>query len=71
MYLLAPSFCKIKKNFLEPILSYENVIFGPKMAHLSRTTFFWYKALLLLSSNFWPFLLRKIFKKILKADLEL
>ena len=41
------------------------------MAHLSRTTFFWYKALSLLSSNFWPFLLRKIFKKILKADPEL
>ena len=35
-------------------------IFGSKMAHLSWTEFFWYKPLLLLSSTYWPFSLRKI-----------
>ena len=38
-------------------------IFGPKIAHLSWTNFFWYKPLLLLSSTYWPFSLCKIFKK--------
>ena len=28
--------------------------FGPKMAHLSITNFFWYKPVLLLSSTYWP-----------------
>ena len=36
------------------------------MAHLSRTKFFWYKPLLLLSSTYWPFSLCKIFKKFLQ-----
>ena len=42
------------------------VIFGTKMTHLSRTNFFWYKPLLLLSSAYWPFSLWKIYKKFLQ-----
>ena len=42
------------------------VIFGTKMTHLSRTNFFWYKPLLLLSSAYWPFSLCKIYKKFLQ-----
>ena len=39
-YLLALSFSKIFKKFLEPIQSSEYAIFGPKMTHLSWTKFF-------------------------------
>ena len=58
------SFCKILKNFFEPIQSYEDVPFsGPKYPNLSWTNFFWYKPLLILSSTYWPFSLGKILKK--------
>ena len=40
--------------------------FWTQMAHLSETKYFGYKALLLLSSNYWPFSLSKILKKFLK-----
>ena len=39
---------------------------GPKMTHLSWTKFFWYKPLLLLSSTYWPFSLRKVLKTFLQ-----
>ena len=45
-------------------------IFGPKMAHLSETNFFWYKPLLFLSLRIVPFNCAK-FKEILTADPEL
>ena len=47
-----------------------STIFRIKMAHLSWKKFFWYKPLLLLSSTYWPFSLRKI-QKILTVDPEL
>ena len=60
MYLLAPF---ILQNFNKFSELWGCAIFGPKMAHLSWTNFFWYKPLLLLSSTYWPFSLCKIFKK--------
>ena len=73
MYLLAPF---IPQNFQKIIRSdpelWGCVVFGPKMAHLSRTNFFWYKPLLLLLSANWPFSLCKIFNTfLLHADIEL
>ena len=63
MYLLAPFILQNFKKILraDPEL-WGCAIFGPKMAHLSWTKFFWYKPLLLLSSTYWPFSLCKIFK---------
>ena len=69
MYLLAPFILQNLKKFLGLIQSYENAIFGPKMAHLSWTKLFWFKPLLLLLSTYWPFHCAK-FKKILTADPE-
>ena len=65
MYLLAPFILQNFKKILraDPEL-WGCAIFGPKMAHLSWTKFFWYKPLLLLSSTYWPFSLCKIFKKL-------
>ena len=67
MYLLAPFILQNFKKILraDPEL-WGCAIFGPKMAHLSWTKFFWYKPLLLLSSTYWPFSLCKIKKKILQ-----
>ena len=64
MYLLAPFILQNFKKILraDPEL-WGCAIFGPKMAHLSWTKFFWYKPLLLLSSTYWPFSLCKILKK--------
>ena len=63
MYLLAPN---ILQNFLKILRADPELrgcaIFGPKMAHLWWTKFFWYKQLLLLSSTYWPFSLCKILK---------
>ena len=66
MYLLAPFILQNFKKILraDPEL-WGCAIFGPKMAHLSWTNFFWYKPLLLLSSTYWPFSLCKILKKFL------
>ena len=63
MYLLAPFILQNFKKILraDPEL-WGCAIFGPKMAHLSWTKFFWYKPLLLLSSTYWPFSLCKIWK---------
>ena len=63
MYLLAPFILQNFKKILraDPEL-WGCAIFGPKMAHLSWTKFFWYKPLLLLSSTYWPFSLCKILK---------
>ena len=63
MYLLAPFILQNFKKILraDPEL-WGCAIFGPKMAHLSWTNFFWYKPLLLLSSTYWPFSLCKILK---------
>ena len=63
MYLLAPFILQNFKKILRanPEL-WGCAIFGPKMAHLSWTKFFWYKPLLLLSSTYWPFSLCKILK---------
>ena len=63
MYLLAPFILQNFKKILraDPEL-WGCAIFGPKMAHLSWTKFFWYKPLLLLSSTYWPFSLSKILK---------
>ena len=63
MYLLAPFILQNFKKILraDPEL-WGCAIFRPKMAHLSWTKFFWYKPLLLLSSTYWPFSLRKILK---------
>ena len=63
MYLLAPF---ILQNF-KKILRADPELWGcanfrPKMANFSRTNFFWYKPLLLLSSTYWPFSLSKILK---------
>ena len=68
MYLLAPFILQNFKEFLRtnPEL-WGCLIFGPKMAHLSSTNFFWYKPLL--SSTYWPFSLCKIEK--ITADPEL
>ena len=67
MYLLAPFILQNFKKILraDPEL-WGCAIFGPKMAHLSWTNFFWYKPLLLLSSTYWPFPLCKTFKKFLQ-----
>ena len=59
MYILAPS---ILQNFLKVPELWGCAIFGPKIAHLSWTKIFWYKALLLPSSTYWPFSLCKIQK---------
>ena len=66
MYLLAPFILQNFKKILraDPEL-WGCAIFGPKMAHLSWTKFFWYKPLLLLSSTYWPFSLCKILKNSL------
>ena len=58
------SFCKIFKKCLRANPEFWGcAIFGPKMAHLSWTKFFWYKPLLLLLlSTYWPFLQCKILK---------
>ena len=63
MYLLAPFILQNFKKILraDPEL-WGCAIFGPKMAHLPWTKFFWYKPLLLLSSTYWPFSLCKILK---------
>ena len=63
MYLLAPFILQNFKKILraDPEL-WGCAIFGPKMAHLSWTKFFWYKPLLLLSSAYWPFLLSRTSK---------
>ena len=68
MHLLAPFILQNFKRILraDPELS-ECAIFGHKMAHLSRTIFFWHKPLLLLSSTCWPFSLCKIYKNFLQA----
>ena len=65
------SFCIIFKKTLraDPEL-WGCAIFGPKMAHLSWTKFFWYYPLWSLSSTYWLFLLCKILK-ILMTDPEL
>ena len=55
MHLLVPFILQNLKKILEPIQSYEDVIFRPKIAHLSWTKFFCYKPILLLSSTYWPF----------------
>ena len=67
MYLLAPFILQNFKKILraDPEL-WGCAIFGPKMAHLSWTKFFWYKPLLLLSSTYWPFSLCKIQKQFLQ-----
>ena len=58
------SFCKIFKNFLGPIQSYEDVPYqGPRWPISHEQFFFWYKLLLLLSSTYWLFSLCGIFKK--------
>ena len=63
MYLLAPFILENFKTILEPDPElWGCAIFGPKMAHLSWTKFFWYKSLLLLSSTYWPFSMCKILK---------
>ena len=64
MYLLTPFILQNFKKILraDPEL-WGCAIFGPKMAHLSWTKFFWYKPLLLLSSTYWPFSLGKTKKK--------
>ena len=63
MYLLAPF---ILQNFKKILRAHPKLwgcaTFGPKMAHLSWTKFFWYKPLSLLSSTYWPFSLCKILK---------
>ena len=63
MYLLTPFILQNFKRILkaDPEL-WGCAIFGPKMAHLSWTNFFWYKPLLLLSSTYWPFSLGKFLK---------
>ena len=63
MYLLAPFILQNFKKTLkvDPEL-WGCAIFGPKMAHLSWTNYFWCKPLLLLSSTYWPFSLCKILK---------
>ena len=71
MYLLVPfilqNFKKILRNNLE---LWRCAILGPKVVYLSWAKLFWYKLLLLLSSNYWPFSLCKILKN-LTADPEL
>ena len=69
MYLLAPFILQNFKKILraDPKFHFGCVIFGPKMDHLSRAIFFWYKPLLLLSYTYWPFSLCKIFKKFLQG----
>ena len=68
---LSHSFCKILQKFLETINSYEDVPFsGPKWPICPEQIFFGHKTSLLLSSNYWPFTLWKIWK-ILTADSEL
>ena len=67
MYLLAPFILQNFKIILwaDPELS-GCAIFSHKMTHLSWTIFFGiYKPLLLLSSICWPFLLCKIYNKLL------
>ena len=59
MYLSDPF---ILQNVKKAPQLWECAIFGPKMAHLSWTKFFWCKSLLLLSSTYWPFSLCKILK---------
>ena len=63
VYLLAPFILQNFKKILraDPEL-WGCAIFGPKMAHLSWTKFFWYKPLLLLSSTYWPFSMCKTLK---------
>ena len=57
------SFCKILKNFLEPIQSYEDVpLLSPKWPTCPEQISFWHKPLLLLSSTYWLFSLCKILK---------
>ena len=63
-YLLALFIVQNLKKFLQQIQSYEDVPFlGPNWSICSPPKFFWYKPLLLLSSTYWSFLLRKILKK--------
>ena len=61
IYLLAPFILQNFKKILKvnPDLG-RCAIFGPKIPQFVLKIFFWYKALLLLSSNYWPFSLGKI-----------
>ena len=69
MYLLAPFILQDLKNILraDPELC---AIFRPKMTHLSRAIFFWYKPFYYLHLKIDPFHCAK-FKNILTADPEL
>ena len=64
MYLLAPSILQnVYKKLLELIQSYEDVRhFWDQNSPFALSKIFWYKPLLLLSSTYWPFSLRKILK---------
>ena len=61
IYLLAPFILQNKKKILSPNPElWGCAIFGSKLPQFVLNKIFWYKPLLLLSSNCWPFSLGKI-----------
>ena len=72
MYLWAPFIVQNLKSIFRANLEFLGcVIFGSKMTHLPWTNLFWHKPLLLPSSTYRHFSVRKSLKRLLALDPEL